>query len=58
MLMNEGRTVEEIAEYLYYISSEYMGMGKNERLRELAAEVATKLVALKPTFELESDEPF
>jgi hypothetical protein len=58
MLMNEGRTAKEIADYLYYISSEYMGMGEDARLKELAAEIATKLVALKPTFELESDEPF
>jgi len=58
MLMNEGRTAKEIAEYLYYVSSVHMGMGGSPRLRELANEVATKLVALKPTFESESDEPF
>jgi hypothetical protein len=58
MLMSEGRTAKEIERYLYHISGEHMGMGESPRLRELAAEIATKLVALKPTFESESDEPF
>jgi len=58
MLMHEGRNVDEIAEYLYYISSEYMGMGESPRLKELAAEVEIKLVALKPALETESNEPF
>jgi len=58
MLMDEERTAEEIAEYLYDISSEHMGLGKSLLLKELAIDIASKLVALKPTFELESNDPF
>jgi hypothetical protein len=58
MLMDENRSMEEIANYLYYISSECMGSGANQVQEALAISVATKLVALKPSFEVESDEPF
>ena len=51
MLMFENCSAEQIAEYLYYISSEYMGMGASQRLRVLANETACKLVALRPSFE-------
>jgi hypothetical protein len=62
MLMHEGRSAEEIADYLYFISSQHMGLGtnqrSNQRLRELASLMAQRLAALKPTFESESNEPF
>ena len=58
MLMDEGRSAMEIAGYLYYISSEYMGMGESRRLKDLALKVANKLVTLRPILEAESDEPF
>ena len=58
MLMHEGRSAQEIADYLYYISSEYMGLGARQSLRGLAENIAAKLVALRPEFEKESNEPF
>ena len=58
MLMTEGRSTSEIGDYLYYIASEYMGLGPSMRGRQLAHEIAAKLVALKPVFETESNEPF
>jgi hypothetical protein len=58
MLMYEGRCASEIAGYLYSISSEYMGLGESDRLKESAAKVAGKLAALKHDFEVESNEPF
>jgi hypothetical protein len=58
MLMEEGRSELDIADYLYYISSEYMGIGESQRLKDLAIAVAEKLVALRPGFEAESNEPF
>ncbi len=57
MLIHEGRSASEIADYLYYISSEYMGLGKSARLRKLASMIAEKLLALKPSLEAESNEP-
>ena len=57
MLMYEGRSAGEIADYLYYISSEHMGLGKSARLKALADTIAGKLAALKPSLEAESDEP-
>ena len=62
MLMDEGRSAAEIAEYLYYISNEHMGMGGSKKrlkeLMDLARIVADKLVALKPTFDAKSNDPF
>jgi hypothetical protein len=58
MLMHEGRSVQEIADYLYYISSEYMGIGATPTQRNLANVTAEKLVALRPDFEAETNEPF
>jgi putative transcriptional regulator len=56
MLMHEGHSANEIADYLYRISSEHMGL-RYDRLKALAAKVAGKLAALKPEFEAASDEP-
>lgn len=58
MLMDEGRSASEIADYLYYVSSSYMGIGESQRLKDLAQVVADKLISLKPQFEAESNEPF
>jgi hypothetical protein len=58
MLMHEGRSAQEIADYLYFISSEHMGLGARQRLSDLANLTAEKLVALRPSFEHESNEPF
>jgi hypothetical protein len=55
MLMHEGRSAQEIADYLYFISSEHMGLGTNERsrqrLRDLANVTAAKVAALRTEFE-------
>jgi hypothetical protein len=51
MLMHEGRSAKEIADYLYYIGSEYMGLGASQRGKDLANAIAGKLVALRPDFE-------
>ena len=51
MLMHEGRSAKEIADYLYYIGSEYMGLGASQSGKELARAIANKLVALRPDFE-------
>jgi hypothetical protein len=54
MLMHEGRSAQEIAGYLFFISSEHMGLGNprsSQRLRDLANVTAAKLVALHKEFE-------
>ncbi len=58
MLMQEGCSVGEIADYLYQVSTEGLGLRKSARLRELADVVAGKLDALKLILRDESDEPF
>jgi hypothetical protein len=58
MLMHEGRSGQEIADYLYEISSKHMGIGTGQGLRDLANKTAHNLVALRPAFESESNEPF
>jgi hypothetical protein len=54
MLMVEGRSAGEIADYLFHVSSVGMGLAY-PKLRPLADEVAAKLVALKPSLEPESE---
>jgi len=51
MLMHEGRSAQEIADYLYYIGSEHMGLGASQSGKDLARAIANKLVALRPDFE-------
>jgi len=58
MLMDEGRSAPEIADYLYYISSEHMGLGPSEPLRVLAAKIAERLMTIRPELEKESNDPF
>jgi hypothetical protein len=50
MLMDENRSADEITDYLYFISSDHMGLGQSQALKNLAIEIADRLVALKPTF--------
>jgi hypothetical protein len=57
MLTLEGRSADEIGYYLNWVGSEHMGLGPRQSLQDLAAAVADKLVALRPSFE-ESNEPF
>jgi len=58
MLMEEGRSAGEIANYLYYISSEYMGLGESQKLKNLAVAVADKLISLRSSFEAETKGAF
>jgi hypothetical protein len=58
MLVDEDQSAQEIADYLYRISSEDMGIGTSQRLKDLAKSLAVKLIALKPTLDSESNEPF
>jgi hypothetical protein len=59
MLMDEQKSAEEIASYLYWVASEYMGLGGNRQsMRGDCETVAEKLAALRPSFEAESNEPF
>jgi hypothetical protein len=51
MLMHEGRSAKEIADYLHYIASEHMGLGASQSGRDLAGTIADKLVALRSDFE-------
>jgi hypothetical protein len=51
MLMDEGATAEEIAAYLYYIASGWMGLGERDDLKQRSEEVARILVSLKPEFQ-------
>ena len=58
MLMQEGCSAGEIADYLYQVSTGDLGLRKSARLRELADVVAGKLDGLKLILRDESDEPF
>ena len=61
MMMEQGRSASEIAGYLYWVSSDYMGLGPSPpspRLKDLAVTIAEKLIQLRPSFEAASNEPF
>jgi hypothetical protein len=58
VMLMEGRSEAEIADYLYHISSEYMGLGQSQAGRELAAKIADKLCEWLPSLLTESDVPF
>lgn len=58
MLMFEERTSDDIASYLYDISSCHMGLGEGQALKSLAEELAKKLMRLRPVLEAESNDPF
>lgn len=51
MLMDNKATADSISAYLYYIASEYMGLGHQQRLADSCASMAETLVALRPEFE-------
>jgi hypothetical protein len=50
MLMHEDASVEQIADYLYGIETEYMGLGSSESALDRARSVAHSLMAIKPLF--------
>jgi hypothetical protein len=43
-MVHEGRSASEIADYLFAISRDRMGLGNDQRFRELADKTATKLI--------------
>lgn len=50
MLMDEGASEQDITDYLYYIASEWMGLGERKELKERSQEVARILVSMRPEF--------
>jgi hypothetical protein len=58
LLMDERRSAEEIADYLFDIASNYIGLGPKLSLRILSRKVANKIFGLVAEFEVESNEPF
>jgi len=52
MLMDERASAEAIADYLYRIATEYMGLSPRPELAERSGQAAAALVALRPEFEL------
>lgn len=59
MLMDEQKSTEEIASYLYWVASEHMGLGgSRQSMRGDCESIAEKLMTIKPQFEAESNEPF
>jgi hypothetical protein len=58
MLMEEGKSSNEISSYLYWVASEYRGLGERPILRGCYDLVAEKLLALRPAFETVSNKPF
>jgi len=51
MVMHEGASAEQIADYLYEIRAEYMGLGHSDEARDIARKVAISLSEMKPQFE-------
>ncbi|MBO4224888.1 hypothetical protein GRB70_20985 [Bradyrhizobium neotropicale] len=50
MLMDEDATASEIADYLYIVATEHMGLTDHGRLAESTEQVAQLLVQLRPEF--------
>ena len=51
MLMDEHASKEAIAEYLFDIAANYMGLGRSEDLRERSERTAQILFEKRPDFE-------
>ena len=56
MFMDENASADEMAEYLYLIESEHMGLGGMVDRRTVCRRVADKLVEMKSWFEAANDE--
>jgi hypothetical protein len=52
MLMDERASLDEVAEYLYRIATEHMGLSPRPELAEHSKQAAGTLVSLRPVFEL------
>ena len=50
MLMHENASTEQIADYLYGIETEYMGLSPSQAALDRSRQVARSLAALKPQF--------
>jgi hypothetical protein len=51
MLMDERATAEQIADYLWAVATEYMGLTPCPTLRDRCAETGKMLIAMRPDFE-------
>lgn len=51
MLMGEHATAAEIADYLFEIAANYMGLSGHARLRAISDEAAKIIFGLRPEFE-------
>ena len=58
MLIHERRSADEMAAYLHYIETDYMGLSDVPGVRERCTYVAELLVKALPALEAESDDPF
>jgi len=58
VMLIEGRSAAEIADYLHYIASDYMGLRESDGRRRLADRIAQRLVQLYPSLIDDSNEPF
>ena len=50
MLMDENATADEIADYLYWVTTAGMGMSESAERKERSEETARILVSMKPEF--------
>ena len=50
MLMHENGSVEQIADYLYRIETEHMGLGHSDAALDRARNIAQSFMAMKPQF--------
>ena len=50
MVMHEDASVEQVADYLYMIETEYMGLSGSAEVKDRARKVAASLIAMKPQF--------
>ncbi len=56
MLMDEGASAEEMADYLWWVETEYMGISPRDGRREICANVVAQLVAMKFDLEAANDK--
>jgi hypothetical protein len=50
MVMHDSASVEQVADYLYMIETEHMGLGGSAGAKDRARKVAAALIAMKPQF--------
>ena len=53
LLMIEQASAEKIAQYLFWVETEYMGLSATENAREKCSRVANAMIGLRSDFEAE-----